>query len=98
MPCHCKRQPRLMLAGALDRRDEQRGCVENEREGCDPGLIIVLLSVIADDREGKLALQKLGRPALPLDEKWTDRVEIASLSQTTQQFTRCWRRTGPCIE
>src|SRR5207245_3509913 len=64
----------------------------------EPRLVRVLRPIVGQHRKGKMALQQLRRPALPLDQKMVERVRLARARQAQEKLSRGRRRTGAGVE
>ena len=75
-----------MGVAVFDPDDQQAAGVENRRQGREPGFVVVLRPVEAQQRKRKMALQQFGGPAFPFGEKWVDGVQVLRSNQPQKKL------------
>src|SRR5581483_568671 len=95
---HRERQPRPTARGAVDPDQDQRAGVQHRGQRRQPGLAVVLGAEVAEQRVGEVALQHLGRPALPLAEQLVQRLGGALLGAAAQELHAAGGRAGAGVE
>ena len=88
----------LAGAGAFDGSDEEGAGVEDRCDGGEPGLVVVLRTVVAEDGIGDVGFKHLGRPALPLCKEFYKGLFTANEAVAEEKFARGGRRTGASVE
>ena len=80
----------------MHRRDHERTRVEDRRQPCHPGLVVVLRPVISEHGKRDVTLQELRRPSLPLREELSERGRVFRV--TSQELGGGGRRARPRVE
>src|SRR5690349_22320982 len=91
----------LGYAVTVKGRQDERACIQDDGQGSDPGLLLVLRTVESQDGIGQVTLQNISTPYFPIMQEQTQLLNpvrrLANAIASQQFYCRAWR-TGACIQ